>query len=698
MGGKGAIAAFFIAVLLALLWLFHSQEHIGKLAADTEPDQLSVAWLRSLSGSRTGDTDTRLQLAEHHLGLGQWQEAQAVLSGIRPKPSSPSYWPVKRLLLQGIQIRLSAAATQQERDLVITELRRELDDLHTGTAPQDVLDTIQALATSTGQLEQVAQVFHEVSKLAEDPNLARSYGLNAVNSARKAGQPELALNLCRHYLERFPDDRKLLGLIVDLAMEQDDTTLALTWIRRWRALEPDNTRLMYRERDIALAGGEPGQALQALQSLADNDASSVDAQRELARAQEWAGQPEKALQQWLPLATGQLDPEAIARSIEIATDLGQHQALVKVLPLKGRALTNGQLRQLHQSCLKSGRSADCVPVFKSLLSNSGRRQELLPLLASLQEDTGDLTAAADSWSRIATDRPIAARTEQSRLLWAIGQYSKAFAVLKASAKTADKDIANAESRQFWRQYAQQADELGYRDEAIAALQRLFDNDPADVRSGEQLLILLRPQYRDKALNTAMTLYRQGHGERFAIQAMDILASDGDWEHLRAFLSQTEQDKDDLAGFESYWLLRVRHARAEKDFARARQLIGDARRHFPASEQLELQYLWLLVESEDKSGLKKFFADHNAAAARSRPALWPAWAAGLSLIEHHRDALPWYQLQYEQGNRDSDFLLAWSRALAGSGYADQAIRIENMAVMSALQSRRKADWTEQQGSP
>jgi len=226
-------------------------------------------------------------------------------------------------------------------------------------------------------------------------------------------------------------------------------------LRTWLEAHPDHPGLWLSLADLAIQSGNPPLAAEANRRFLEQNPDDRERRLRMAAQLEWAGEPGKAFEAWLPLAA-EGSREALDRLIALAPGLKRTQDLTGVLPkfLPSQG-TSPELLLLARLLVEQCSYEDARKLFRQHLSAQPDDLGVILELARLDEVDEIFDEARDLYLRaekLDPDDPEIARAI-ARLDWIEGRYDGLVARLgNLARKTKDSDIIQ--------QYYSAAESLG----------------------------------------------------------------------------------------------------------------------------------------------------------------------------------------------------------------------------------------------
>jgi predicted Zn-dependent protease len=704
-----------VATLIATLTFLFQYQHDLAIRIKTEPaNRISVIYLRLLIQMQPQDNTLRIELAQKLRDLGRWDEAHETLQPMLSHNGQINWpaWllsteiqtgklfamnendPQRLTLIHTLGDEIAALSTTEIPDAHLEELAKlslglarpdVAADLYDRLAVKDAARRPEWLAMAgqwrlaSNSPQKAGQTYNEASMIATDPIAARQYAIKALEAYRAANDDKTTLSLASAYVARFPDSRQLLDCAIEIARAQASQGKALEWGLKRLSLDPDDKELLQRQLKIALEAGNLSTALKLAQQLVQQEPEDGAAHQQLAQIAEWAGNPRLALTEWRWLARQNPEGPAAMHALGLARGLGNDSARIEMLDLIShqRALEDTEITELTEACGHTGALGNGIKLLRSYLTQHPKQFSAWTALAQLQEQDGQLLAAAATWHLIGKgfNRPIEAACSRAELLWRLNRQDDAFQLLAGfqSAATDDKTA-------YWKLLGDQAWSLDQKSAALTAYHILWRTDKADTMVAERLIQLARNMNQaDEAIAISEAAFNRFGETRFLLLGIDVAIAADSWKEVARLMKTARQEQEQLKDTEMYWLQEAllavhdgRYEVAQAHYHRAMQIN-------PASVSARVGLLWVLIEANDTRQLPVYLRRWETDAI-ANPDFWGAYAIAMTKLGWTKRALPWYQRQAKANPQDSALLISYSQTLAKAGETDAAWRLRRHVLL------------------
>ncbi|MEZ5739791.1 MAG: tetratricopeptide repeat protein [Burkholderiaceae bacterium] len=415
----------------------------------------------------------------------------------------------------------------------------------------------------------------------------------------------------------------------------------------------------------------------------------------LAQVAEWSQRPIVALETWFALAGKTGRREYWSHVERLALGLRDENRYASYLLWRLRSHPNDMatLVRLSETYERQGDPAQAIRMLQQVIPTlaDADRRKLLVYLSHLADRAGDAQLLVDTLAQ--AEREFGPDPE-----WAVrmagSQYSRGRALLALDALRRAADVARDPARHdaqreqdtgFWSTYANLANELQQRGEAIdayAQMLRLGTYEREDIANLAQALVPRSPEAAADAFSHG---YFRFEDEAMARQALTLWLRAGQIENSTAFLDRLPAaTRRAIVSSSDFLRQRSAYYQSVDRFGDALADLVQIHRNDPNDMDNRAAMLWLTLAKRDAPRLRAML-DRWRDVARTEPVLWGPYGASLLALDEPEQALPYF---VRQARKSSDYLwwLAYADALNVVGHVD-----------AAWQLRRRA-WTELRKSP
>ncbi|MGH8536286.1 MAG: tetratricopeptide repeat protein [Gammaproteobacteria bacterium] len=687
-------------------------------------DSLSLRYLELLVRMKPEDPDLRLMLVRKLTAIGYIDEARRALAQL-PSGENAKWGEAKRLSIQlDHLVFIGLQTTDPKRAAAGEDLIRRLQELKGRGIPSEHLEEIARISLVLDRPDLAAECYLELSEadvankirwlkqsarwfiasgssaragllldqaasLSPVPEQSRALALEALKALHGAMAFDSALKLASGYLEKFPDDRVLASRSIDLALAANRLDLAKPWARKLASISGNDPAVLTRQLDIELAAND----LEAALSLAERllaKAPEDDAVREqAAQIAEWAEQPARALDYWVPLARKHPLGSAMDNAVRLA---GVHDEARLVSLLAARAqsqrLSTKDLWAITEGYREIRDPAGLWAFLRGYVALYPAERLAWELLAHALDEGGrlDEALAVLRQAENALGRSISSKRYQAEIWERRKEPQRAFSALLEVEDLARRTPGSAID--YWRQYSQLARELKQFDAFEIAYDQLSQSGAADLPSIEQWIILLREGGKSaNAIQIAEGASTQFKEPRLRLLAMDIAAEAGRWNDVgRLRQSARKTNPQYFEQNEMYWLLSASLDAKRDDTQATMEAYERALQLNPKSNTTKAAALWQLINTGDLVRLRVYLSRWRAD-AREDPVLWPAYAAGFMKLGNAKLAVPWFARRGHAHPHDALWLLSFADALDQAGRQDAAWKVRRHVFLALRTSLR-----------
>jgi len=575
---------------------------------------------------------------------------------------------------------------------------------------------------AAGRYGEAARAYMRASTVSRSHGEALAHARAAVEAWTAGARPERALALCRKQVTRFPGDDALLKRVVTLALAVGQQAVALEYNGRLLKRHPGNRHYMERQIQLArgagqnqlalrlntallsrkprskrltrrqvaltLALGHNEQAYQLARKLLEMDPEDRASRLEVARLARWTGRPEVALStfRWLA-ARGHRRSHADA--LALARELSRPGVVIQLIRQaeRRRGLVRAEVQELARALEATGEPAPAAAALEAYLSRKPKDTKLRVALADLRQRLGQHEAALAASEAVTRDAgPVREEViRQAQLLWMMGRAREAMKRLRAHAPR-----VAASDRQFWAMMGALAWDLGASKDTHRAYRPIVGvGSPAapEEEAAERFVhAAIRQGHLLEALGVAARMLRHRGKSGLLLDTLKAMSAAGRWEELRAALARLRLEVQ-LQGDGEYWLVQAALARHDGELWRAGEALRRALRIMPASRDVRLAWLWLLVDTGAEEELRGALRRYSDAAHRD-PAYWPAYASGRALLGQPLLALRFRRWLAQRHPLEIRHVAAYADVLEQVGRRTRAWRLRQYIARDLQQRAHK----------
>ncbi|MBS1143158.1 MAG: repeat-containing protein [Proteobacteria bacterium] len=585
-------------------------------------------------------------------------------------------------------------------------------------------------ALAHAHYRQSAELYLQARRSTRQPDQARAYYLTALRTLQSGNLMNEALNTAEREIGPLADDHDTLFFVTQLARAAGKPEVADRYVRKLlrlsllRQLEqvrladahggawaqkvslrasapPGGPQLAFDDKtytlgyEVFLENRKLEDAWKVAASAVRQSPEDPQWRERLAKVAEWTNRPEMALEHWWHLARQTQRDDAWQAVLRLAPGLLNDHALIDALQYQ-LARQPDAPRHLGELVAAWERQGEPRVALDFLARHHRRtnRPYTLEMMADLADRAADPTLALDTWQRLfATPAeatpPRAIRAATLALLH--DHNSDALHWLELARQKVGAD--NEESRELLRLTGQLAQTEQREDLAIGAFTTLSRSTLAEAADFDALIRLLEDAYPQEAASAAVRAWERFAQPRHLTKALSLYAADNQWTTIVALLGRMSPNAsppyDTLATLRrqpDFLRLSAAAYRQTGRFADARRELTAALSLAPASTLLQNAMLWLLIDSNDAAGLRRFLASHEPA-WRLNADLHDSLAAAYLALSRPKVALDRYLTPHLAEHRD-DFLwlMGYADALDQNQQTDRAWRLRRHLLGTEWRAR------------
>lgn len=703
--GRGFLVLFAVISLGVAAALHPDVLGLRSWLYEDRADAVAASYLQLELAENPGDRRLREAFVRQLMAAGRLDEASEVAGPLAEAPfEAGGFELVVELELE--RVRAAEGEVRKARSKALQRRLRRAEELALGSEAYLALSGVahelgdpslaarfldRAIELETQErMRRTARLYDEaaMSSLAADRWLAfarlelergaRAEPLaHAVAALVAAGRLEGAREVVDAWLLRRPDERAALDAGIQLAWSHDELELAFELSQRRIRNAPMDPAALDDHVALALARGRPREALDAARRLMARLPGSRRAAVQRARVAEWSGQPHEALAIWWDRAQAG-DAEALVEAERLAEGLGARAIQLALVRRKVRAgqVDPATIRALVYLAEAEGRPEEARDALESAVGRPDATKATWLELARLEHRMGLVEASGLTWDAAAARYPLdeAEVLERAEVLWrARGPRAALAAALETEQPSTD--IAHFVGELAFR--------LGERELAHRAFEQLRGADALQAHETLQALRLLASGGdAGLALDYARYGLRRGHGVEVLLRGLEIALDADRPDEARALLGVDRPTERQARARGTYWRLRARLARMQGQVLAARRALERVLELDPGSEQVRIDLVWLMIELNDRAGLRRWLERFGRAALRTDEApfdLLRALAAGEVHLGRPSRALVWFARLAGDQPEDWRFWLEYALVLEQVGRADAALRLRRYGL-------------------
>jgi len=710
------LLGFIIVVLLVLLFpsqsTFEDQRYIKK------PDQLSIAYLKTIYKLRPNNIKLRLILAQQYVSISKWQEAQKLIDEFIVI-NSENKAQVDFIKVQIYKVKYEyMKQNNPKRQQVLRKAREILKYIDIKQLDKHTLSLLANVALGINRPAVAAKIYKRLAetdinnstkwwakagkwaRASGQPKLASLYYLNAyqssdtekdgetyagffVISSLESKQYELAIKSLKKYLVEFPDNKYFLETIVSAYSLLGNMKKAAQWNKKlWLKHGQNSEEITLRQINLEMSITHLVHAREYAVRLVAINKSNRNYRRRLAQLYEWTSQPINAQKEWEKLVRNASTSYAAEQSLRLAMMNYDEPAIINAIEhiaIK-RKLTNKEILEKISSYGRQGKLNSIQVALDEYLRKNPKDKKKWFALAALYENQSNYKSAVSTWGKIeaifSDETPAAIK--QVELYWDYQVHKKAY--LKA--KSINQDYSRIESMY----HLEILSELGWR---------FNDNEMLRKASTE---IIVRDKKNSQAYKRLLKLAdEKGDVEQAVILAEAAWKNTGKGTFLRLAIDTAIEEKD-RPRVEYLLNLALKNNKNIKDLVDYIVVIAeleDKRKHYqsaakyyeyavklnPHDKAIHVGYLWALLNSHQRQKLKRYLKAFKSNASHSSM-YWPVYAAATFEIGEAKESAYWHRRIIALYPEDNIWKLSYADALESAGQFNSAYKIR-LYVMNKL---------------
>ena len=398
--------------------------------------------------------------------------------------------------------------------------------------------------------------------------------------------------------------------------------------------------------------------------------------KRFAQVAEWTGRQDIALAQWREIAEKNPSQEPFEQILRLAPGAYDDENVIFALLGLGkvRSLSLTEWRNLSDAFERVGKPQEAI-TYLTHLHRQSPDKTILEQIAALYQRMGKGEQAFHYYRELEGQygSTLAWTTKQASVLSSRGDLRGAYAMLQAVRSQAS-DVNN----DYWELVGHLAWMLEDDQQAKQAYRLLWKQQQLSIEAQERLILLLRPNDPDKAIEVGLAGWASYHSPKFLLEAFDLLLQKNQIRQLQSLLEGLlPWEKDLVAGDQRYWVTRGEVMWKIGNKAEALRSYEQALALNPESSETQEAFLWFLVDQKNTSSLKVYLNKwRDAIEANSR--LWGPVAAAYVVLEQPEKSLPFFVRQLKKRKHDYLWLLNYAAALEASSRTALAWQVRQQA--------------------
>ena len=707
-----------IVMLLVLLFprkgTFEDQRYIKN------PDQLSIAYLKTILKLQPDNIPLRLTLAQQYIAISKWQQAKQLIDNFNFQNAND------KVLADIINLQahtIQYASTKKDdpaRFKILAKTRDILARMDISHFNPAQLQTLAKIALSLNRPAIAANIYQQLAsqdvknpakwwalagkwaRASSQNKLARLYYLNAYKASAdkktaakyaglsvittiEANQQQLAVESLNEYLRVFPDNKYFLESIVAAYKALGDLQKAAHWNRLlWKRQGQNNEKIILNQIELELALAHLQHAKKYAHKLVLLRPGNNKYRKQLAQLYEWTGNPVAAQKQWQILANNTKSATAIKHVLRLAKANYDDSATLKMLALiaRKRRLTNKERLQQIAIYKRQGQLKLAQTMLKKYLSLNQNDKKNWFQLAMLYENQNDYKAAIQVWHKIEILFPddADAKNRQIKLHWYYQNHNKAYAL----ATTLDNNLDNISNIDLLKILM----ELGWRNQDTDLLynasKNLIKYDNKNEAAYKWLLSIADEKHdAEQAVALAETAWKNTGKTIYLYLALNTSVKENNTRLANYLITLALQSDISHREMSDYVQIKAELEDKNQNYALAAKYYEYALLLNPDSHSIHVGLLWSLLNSQQRKKLKRYLVAFKEKATRfSR--YWPAYAAATFEIGEIRESVYWHAQIVALYPDNNLWLLSYADALEAAEQYNSALKLR-LYVMKKIRA-------------
>lgn len=582
-------------------------------------------------------------------------------------------------------------------------------------------------ALGQGLYRNSAELYLQASRKTTDPARAKALFLTALRTLQSGNLLAEALAMAEHGIGKLADDHETLFFVTQLARAAGRPDVADRYVRQLLRLsllrQLEQVRLAEAHggalpQKVSLRAGGPQlpfddktytlgyevflenrkleDAWKVAASAVRQSPADMAWRERLAKVAEWTSRPAMALDHWWHLARETQRDEAWQAVLRLAPGLLNDPALIAALQYQLTRQPN-DLRQLQELVAAWERQGEPKAALDYLERHNQRsaRPQTLEMMAELADRAAEPRLALRTWQRLFEQ---SAEATPPRLVKAAtlallqGNNAQARHWLELAPGNNDDESEREILRLTGKLAAQEQREA----QAIRAFTRLSQHELAEETDFDALIGLLNSSHPREAARVASRAWERFGHPRHLIQCLDLYAGEQQWAAIGTLLGRLSPTANppynklaELRRRPEFLRISGAYHQQAGQLAEARRDIAAALALAPGASDLQSTMLWLLIDSNDAPGLRRFLASREPA-WRHDPGMHDSLAAAYLALSRPKVALDRY-LTPRLGAHQNDFLwlMNYADALDQNQQSDRAWRLRRHLLSEEWRTNQTA---------
>ena len=681
-----------VSALLAILQpgkqAFEGPKH------ETNPDALSISYLKVLIRSDPDNESLRIALVKQLLAAGLTAQADNALA---PLLKSSGH----HLAVQILELRINLGAGKaiaveaidhllQRQELALEDMELSIGSALAGGNPLVAAKFAENIARKTkqpedwqrsidyyvasGEVSHAANLSARLLRHNEQPQSSQATAaMRLYLAADKLLQAKQIADTYRQVLAKTLEGA---SLAYQVAQMSEDYQAQEYWNLKLLEMNPDDPELISNSINTALASQKFEAAIKLVKRQLGLKPESTDLLRRLAQLYEWNSQPLEALDIWYQLALKQGDSQSKIRTLALANATYNYQMIVELLRRKALlAISPGELDMLATNAERIGEPDLATDYLHRYTQELPEQRHAWQRLLKIHHRNEAPEEEMLSWEKYRQHHTLNLdeTLRYAALLWQQDKADKGFQLLMALPAEQYK-----KSAAYWRLRSDLAWYLQRDNEAIDGYNQLLTltrEKEEQLWASQRLLQIAVSLRKDSlALLYAELIWRHNDDVNMLLAAMSYAIKLEDTDKFRQLMEENPGLEPRLNGrIEYYWSLLASYYQQMNRSDLSILVWNKILARNPSNTNAKISLLWVLMERKYDHLLKQYLHNWQLEAV-DKKSMWHVMATAYSYLGDCKSALSWYRPLIQNRTVRSIWLLDYARNLDCAGYITQAQKI------------------------
>ncbi len=697
-----------IVVLLALL--FPSKGTFEDQRYTKNPDQLSIAYLKTIFKLRPSDIGLRFTLAQQYISISKWQEAKELLDDFIAG-NKKDIEKIALIKAQIFKVRYEYADKKNpKRYQLLNSAQNTIKNIDLTQLDMHDLSILAKIALGINRPDLAANIYKQLAKTdvrnetkwwakagkwaraSSQPELASTYYLNAYRTVRtqdegsayaglsvisslEANQKKSAIKALKKYILEFPNNKYFLETIVSAYSMLGDFKKASIWNRKlWLKYGQNSEEITLRQLNLEMAVTHLKHAREYAVKLVSLNKNNRKYKRQLAQLYEWTNMPITAQNVWEQLIRNSRTPYEAEQALRLAIMNYDEPSTISAIKsiAKKRKLTNKEILEKISSYERQGELNLTQKALNEYLKENPKNKEKWFELAELYENQNKYESAVKTWGKIEqvfSDENFAV-AKQIELHWNYQHHEEAY----SKTKNINQDFSKIKSIY----HLEILSELGWRFKDKNLLRKsnkeIVLRDKKNIRAYKWLLHLADEQGDvEDAVVFAEAAWKNTGKTIFLRLAIDTAIEKNDRVRIKYLLNLALQNNKNINDMASYITIVAEIEDKNKRYLSSSKYYEYALKLNPRVKSVHVAFLWSLLNSHQRKKLKRYLTAFENKAVRSSR-YWPVYAAATYEIGDAEKSVYWHRKIMNLHPEDDLWKLTYAEALESNGQYNSAYKI------------------------